>query len=118
MDRYYERLDENGTPHICPKNDEKGEITGKFIIGLEEWFDENPEEARRLGWIKHITHKPKDVVEYDEQTQYLVRSTRVIDEFTVEDVYIPVEKSEEMLLFEELYETLIGGQGITGFYFY
>ena len=113
----YEKLDEDGKIKRLPQNDSKGEITGKFIIGLPEYFDEHPEERKRLGWIKHIVHKPGEVVEYDAQTQYLVKSTRVVDDYTVEDVYIPVEKSEEMLLFEEMYETLISGQGFTGIFF-
>lgn len=108
-DRYYEKLGEDGNVKRCPSNDDKGEITGKFILNLEEYFDENPEERIRLGWTKHIMHKPSEVVEYDPQTQYLIRGTRQIDEYTVEDVFYPIDKSEEMMLFEEQYNLLMNG---------
>lgn len=104
---YYEKYDaENGERRYCPMNDENGEITGKCIIGLKEWFDENPEERKRLGWVKHITHRPTELIGYDSQTMYALRSVLQIDEYTIEDVYHLVEKSEEMMLFEEMYAAL------------
>lgn len=105
---HYEKLDEEGNIKYCPTNDAKGEITGKYIIGLKEYFDENPEERKRLGWIKHIGHDSKDV-EYNKQTQYLMRSTKQIDDFTVEDEYEVFDKTEEMLLLEEMLDCVGGG---------
>ena len=40
--------------------------------------------------------------EWDKQRQYLVRSLKTIDEWTVEDVYHVMDKSEEMMLLEEI----------------
>lgn len=115
---FYEKYDvENDTRQYCPMNDENGAITGKCIIGLKEWFDENPEERKRLGWTKHITHKPDEIIGYDPQTMYALRSVKTIDEYTVEDVFHLVEKSEEMMLFEEMYETLMNGGVIGGLTF-
>ena len=105
----YEKLDEEGNIKRCPMNDSKGEITGKFIVGLQEYFDENPEERIRLGWTKHIYHDPKEI-EYNHQTQYLERSCIQIDEYTVEDVYYVLDKTEEMMLLEEMLEAV----GYTG----
>lgn len=111
---FYEKYDiASDTRQYCPVNDENGAITGKCIIGLKEWFDENPEERKRLGWIKHITHKPDEIIGYDPQTMYALRSVKTIDEYTVEDVYHLVEKPEEMMLFEEQYEMLTRA-GIVG----
>ena len=108
---YYERLDEEGNIKRCPQNDDKGEITGKFIINLPAYFDENPEERIKLGWIKHIEHYPKEV-EYDHQSQYLQKSVKQIDEHTVEDEYAVFDKTEEMLLLEEMLECVDwGGNG-------
>lgn len=101
----YEKLDEDGNVKHCPTNDAKGEITGKYIIGLKEYFDENPEERKRLGWIKHITHDPyKELENFNKQSQYLSKTTVQVDEFTVEDVYNILDKSEEQLLLEEIME--------------
>ena len=108
----YEKLDEHGDMKWLPINDDKGEITGKHIIGLKEYFDENPEEARRLGWIKHITHSPNEV-EYNAQTQYLQRYYKQIDDFTIEDEYEVFDKTEEMMLLEEMLEAIgYAGGGI------
>lgn len=99
--RYYERLKADGSLERCPMNDYDGNITGKIVFNVPAYFDENPGEALRLGWDKHIT---KDVLEidYDRQTQYLQRAVRRIDEHTVEDVYTVCDKSEEMLARDEL----------------
>ena len=115
---FYEKYDvESDTRQYCPMNDENGEITGTCIIGLKEWFDENPEERKRLGWTKHITHKTNELIGYDPQTMYALKSIHRIDEYTVEDVFHLVEKSEEMMLFEEMYETLMDGGVIGGLTF-
>ena len=93
-------------------NDSKGEITGKFVINLPAYFDEHPEERKRLGWIKHIQHTPKEI-DYNRQTQYLQWSYKQIDEFTIEDVCEVIDKTEEMLLLEEINEAVgHGGGGI------
>ena len=106
MEKYfYEKLNEDLVPVRCPSNDADGKITGKFIIGLKEYFDENPEERKRLGWIKHITHDPyKELENFNKQSQYLSKTTVHVDEFTVEDVYNILDKSEEQLLLEEIME--------------
>ncbi|MBR7058210.1 MAG: hypothetical protein IKI35_05735 [Stomatobaculum sp.] len=98
---YYEKLDEDYKIKLAPMNDFDGSVTGKIVIGVPEWFDENPAERVRLGWTKHITHKEKDV-EYNRQTQYLVKSTKRLDEYTVEDEFHIMDKSEEMMLMEEI----------------
>lgn len=109
----YEKLDEHGNVKMLPANDSKGEITGKFIIGLPEYFDEHPEERIRLGWIKHIEHSVNEI-KYNKQTQYLRRNMIQIDENTVEDSWEVFDKTEEMLLLEEMLDSIgyMGGSGI------
>lgn len=97
----YEKLDENGKIKYCPINDYDGKITGHIVFGVKAWFDENPEERKRLGWVKHIHHDTKNI-EYNKRTQYLKRGTKQIDEYTVEDAYHVMDKSEEMMRLEEL----------------
>ena len=106
----YEKLDENGNIKGLPAHDSKGEITGKYIIGLPEYFDEHPEERIRLGWIKHIRHYPNEI-EYNRQTQYVRRTVKQIDAYTVEDVLEIFDKTEEMFLLEELNEAIGFGTG-------
>jgi len=93
------------------RNDTNRSITGHIVMDVKAWFDENPEERKRLGWTKHITYdKPEDAgVEYDPQTQYYKIVQRQIDEYTVEDVYYVKDKTEEQLLFEEMLATAQGG---------
>lgn len=102
---HYEKLDEEGKITRCPLHDLKSEITGKIILNLPAWFDENPEERIRLGWIKHIEHYEKDI-EYNRQTQYLQKSVEQIDEYTVEDVYDVFDKTEEIMLLEEMLDAI------------
>lgn len=97
----YEKLDENGKIKYVPINDFDGSVTGHIVFGVQAWFDENPEERKRLGWIKHILHETKDI-EYNKYTQYLIRATKQIDEYTVEDDWKIMDKSEEMMRLEEL----------------
>lgn len=97
----YEKLDENNKIKYPPLNDYDGKITGHIVFGVKAWFDENPEERKRLGWVKHIKHETKDI-EYNKRTQYLKRSTKQIDEYTIEDVWHVMDKSEEMMRLEEL----------------
>ena len=107
----YVRLNEDGKVEGCPYNDIDGKITGHVVFGLKAWFDENPEERIRLGWTK-VIHKDRDEVEYDKQTQYLVRSYQRIDDNTVEEVYQVMDKSEEQMLLEELLSSVELEEGI------
>jgi len=97
----YEKLDENNKIKFCPMNDYDGKITGHIVFGVKAWFDENPEERKRLGWVKHIYHDMKEI-EYNKRTQYLQKSIKQIDEYTVEDVWHVMDKSEEMMRLNEL----------------
>lgn len=108
----YEKYNDDFTVRYCPQNDVDGKITGRIIIDLRSWFDENPEERKRLGWIKHIYLSQEEIderYEYNHQTQYLVKAERQIDEYTIEDGYFVMDKSEEMMLLEEMLEVINGG---------
>lgn len=105
----YEKLDENLNIKYCPMNDFDGSITGRIVIGIKAWFDENPEERKRLGWIKHIKYTNDEIKEkwpHNAQTQYLMRTTKQIDPYTIEDEYHVADKSEEMMLLEDLLESV------------
>lgn len=95
----YEHLKEDGKIEVVGwnRNDFDAKITGKYVFGVKEYFDENPEEARRLGWVKHIMHNVDKWVTYNKQTQYLVKSKKIIDEFTYEDEYHVMDKTEDMM---------------------
>lgn len=110
----YERLRDDGRIEYCPKDDMSGKITGHKVYGLRAWFDEHPEERKRLGWIKHIqlTHKEiKEQYPHNPMTHFIMVTTKPVDEYTVEDEYHIVEKSEEMLWFEEL-QSMTWGENI------
>lgn len=110
---HYEKLGEDGkiqAVHIN-KNDFDGKITGKIVFGVKEYFDENPAERIRLGWIKHITHETKNI-DYNRQTQYLIKEVRTIDEYTVEDVYHIADKSEEQMRLNETSNGWLESDGI------
>lgn len=79
-------------------------ITGKFIVNVRAYFDENPDERIRLGWTKHI--HPDNTLLYDKQTHYLVTLPRQVDEYTIVDEYHALPKTEEMLELEEMLESL------------
>lgn len=105
---YYEKFNpQTGEYKRCPVNDLDGSVTGRVVIDVKTWFDEHPDERIARGWIKHINGDIGSV-EYDRQTQYLVKSVRVIDDYTVEDVYNVLDKSEDMMLMEELAEGVNG----------
>ena len=110
MDYFYEKLNDKGEVQRCPLDDKDGSICGHIVIGLPRWFDENPEERIRLGWIKHITHDT-DEIEYNKQTQFLTKQVNQIDDYTIEDVYHVLDKSEEQLLFEEMLSVATFGNG-------
>lgn len=96
----YEKLKEDGKIESvnANKNDFDGSITGHVVFGVKEWFDENPAERIRLGWVKHIHHNPEKYgIEYNKQTQYLEKSTKRIDAYTYEDVYTIEDKTEYMM---------------------
>ena len=107
----YVKMDENLKTVHCPTNDIDGKITGHIVLGLKQWFDENPEERKRLGWIKVIYHD-KSEIEYNRQTQYLVPAYRPIDEYTVEEIYNVLNKSEEQMRLEELLSSIELEEGI------
>ena len=98
-------MDENLKTVHCPQNDIDGKITGHIVLGLPLWFDENPEERKRLGWIK-VIHHSRDEMDYNRQTQYCVPALRTIDEYTVEEYYNVMDKTEEMMLLEELLSSI------------
>lgn len=108
MDWHYERLKEDGTVEtVSIQNDYDGRITGHIVINVKAWFDENPEERIRRGWTKHIVYEKEEVNEkwpHNTQSQYLVKTTVQIDDYTVEDAYSVMDKSEEQMLLEELAE--------------
>lgn len=99
----YEKLNEKGEVQRIGDytNDPDAKITGKVVINVKAYFDENPEERIRLGWTKHISYD-KPNVEYNKQTQFLVVNQRQVDEYTIEDVYHVMDKSEEQMAFEEM----------------
>ena len=112
-DYYYERYNtEKNEIERCPIDDKDGKITGKCVLNVIAYFDENPEVRKALGWIKHIT-KDTDKIDYNKQTQFLVRATNPIDEYTVEDVYHVLTKSEDQLAFEEMLAVAEAGMGFT-----
>ena len=111
----YEKYNENMETEYCPTNDYDGSVTGtgKCILNVKAWFDENPEERKRLGWIKVIRPEfDKDGIEYDKQTQFLTWSTRQVDEYTIEYVPHVCNKSEEMMRLEELMGDMDYGSGL------
>lgn len=104
----YLRLREDDTMQHCPAVDADGAVTGHIVIGVKAWFDEHPEERIALGWTKHIMYDYDEIKErwpHNPQTQVLVRTTKQVDEWTIEDEYHVLEKSEEALLMEEIFNT-------------
>lgn len=102
---YYEyiRLREDGEIERARIDDLQGEVTGRRVYNLKAWFDEHPDERKRLGWIKYEHPAAEDEgVEYDPQTQILMRNPVTVDEWTIKDELYVVDKSEEFLLFEEM----------------
>ena len=98
---HYEKLNEKGQREWAPPNDADGKITGRHVFGLKFWFDENPEERIRLGYIKHIEHDAKDI-EYDHATQYLINAVKRVDDYTVEDDWKIMDMSPEQMRLAEL----------------
>ena len=97
----YEKYTDDDKIITCPIDDKDRTITGKYILNVIAYFDENPEERKRLGWIKHYYSDPSEI-DYNPKSQFLVTSTEAIDEYTVKDVYNVLNKSEEQLAFEEM----------------
>ena len=100
---YYTKLDGKGEETYLPNNDYNGTITGtgKCVLNIKAWFDENPEIRKSLGYIKVITPSIDDL-EYNKQTQYIEWSKAFIDEYTIMRTPHIINKSEEMLRLEEL----------------
>ncbi len=111
----YEKLNEKGEIDriTAYKNDPDGKITGKCVINVKAYFDENPDEWKRLGWTKHIEPDRKKV-QYNRQTQFIVTSQRQVYPYTIEDVYHVMDKSEEQLAFEEMLSVAEGGSIVFG----
>ena len=107
----YEKLDENGKVKHAPVHDMDGKVTGRIVYNLKAWLDEHPEERKALGWIKHIMPDTKDLP-FNRQTQYLRISYRQVDPYTLEDEYEVLDKTEEMLLREEMGDIDINDDGI------
>lgn len=112
----YDKLQEDGKVKTIGSdfiNDPDGKTTGHIVMNVKAWFDENPAERIRLGWTKHITHDPEEV-EYNHQTQFLTKVVKQVDEYTIEDEFFVLDKSEEQLAFEEMLAVAEGGaSGIT-----
>ena len=106
----YIKMGEDYKTKYCPRNDVDGSVTGHIVFEVEAWFDEHPEERKKLGWIKLI-HADRDEVEYNRQTQYLARTIVQVDEYTVREVFRVLDKSEEMLLLEDMMSSLGYGGG-------
>ncbi len=112
----YFKVNEQGNREFCPIDDKDAKVTGRYILNVPKWFDENPEERKRLGWIKHITYNDKEIKEKwpHTQSQYLLRIEKMVDEYTIEDDYKVMDKSEEQMLFEEMLEVAQNSWEING----
>jgi len=96
----YERMKADGKIETAwvGQNDYDGKRTGvPGVFGVTFWLDENPEQARALGWIRHIHHSIEKTVNYNKQTQYVEKEVRILDPYTVEDVYHVRDKTEAMM---------------------
>lgn len=105
----YEKLDDEGNITTIGSNftnDADGKITGRIVINVKAWFDENPAERVRLGWTKHLyledVKEVQKIVPYNPASQFIVTGSEQIDEYTIRDVYYVIDKSEEQLAFEEM----------------
>lgn len=107
----YIKMNDDGTVIRLPLHDLDGSITGRCIYGLKAWFDENPEERKRLGWVMELTPQKTDI-QYDPQTQFLVKTQKMIDEYTLQYGYEVLNKTEEMMAYEEMTNGDIFGGGI------
>ena len=111
----YDKLQEDGTIKTIYgdlQNDPDGKLTGHIVMNVKAWFDENPAERIRLGWTKHILHYENEV-DYNKQTQFLSKCIMQVDEYTIEDQFFVLDKSEEQLAFEEMLTVAQGGEGMT-----
>lgn len=99
----YEKYDKEFKRTNCPTHDVDGSMTGQVIINLPVWFDENPEERIRLGWVKHYYYDDNEIEKmYDPQTQFYTASAKMIDDHTIRDEILVFEKTEDMMEAEEL----------------
>lgn len=97
----YERLGADGKIEHAPYHDPEGKIMGLPIIGVKAWMDEHPDETHAMGWKKHI-HPPTENLEYDRQTQYILTTAKAVDEWTLIDEFIAMDKTEDQMLLEEM----------------
>lgn len=107
----YEKLNEKGKLQYCPANDPDGSVTGEKVAWVKQWFDENPEERKRRGWIKHLYYETneefmKDYPDFDPALQLAIPGTMVIDEYTIKDTYDIVDKWDELKELEEMLEAM------------
>lgn len=112
---YYEyvRVTESGELERSKLDDLQGKVTGRRVYNLKSWFDEHPEERKRLGWIKYLHPSAEDEgIEYDKQTQILMKNPVMVDKWTIKDELYVVDKSEEYLLFEEMQGLSWGDSGM------
>lgn len=100
MTHVYKKMDENYKVVECPRNDVYGKITGKILLNLPAYFDENPDVRIALGWTKVLQYEMEEL-KYDPQTEYCISGTRRIDDYTVEEYPIVLKKTEEQLAAEE-----------------
>ena len=118
MDWHYERLKEDGSIISVYNltNDLDGEYTGRYVLNVKAWLDENPEEAIARGWTKHITWSLEEIQEkwpHNTQSEYLLKSLKRVDEHTVEDTYYVIPKSEAMMTLEEMLQVIDRDGAIT-----
>ena len=118
MSYIYEKLEEDGSITSLPQDDKDGAITGKCVLNVRAYFDENPEERKRLGWIKHIQHTSDELLGFDPVTQFVVRGVKTVDEYTIEDTLHALPKSEDQLAFEEMLSVATFGSANGSFVFY
>lgn len=109
----YVKLTEDGEMEYLPKNDNNGEITGKIIVDLKSYFDENPELWKQLGWFK-IIEPEYEKLDFDKQTERYDIATKRIDEFTFERYPVFRKKTEYELMCEEVSTYVIHTQIIWG----
>lgn len=118
MSYSYEKY-ENGNIEYLPQDDKDGKITGKYVLNVKAYFDENPEERKRLGWIKHIEHSTDEIIDFNPATHFVVRGLQTIDAYTVEDTLHVMEKSEDQIAFEEMLSVAEWGETtVGGFHFF
>lgn len=106
MNTWYKRI-VNGKLEIAPTNDLDGKLSGKPVIGFQAWLEENPEEAKRIGFVKVVDHEE----DYDHNRFYTIERHEEHDDGSIHIFYDLHEKTEEMILLNELYSIVANGAG-------